>query len=148
MSNTNFDQPLTEIESLPANSSLWTFFKTDFFGKNYFNFKGRASRRELWTMQILEMIVKFILGVIFTLLVTTFTSNEDIIITSSNIFISLLSLYFYIPILALNVRRCHDINWRGWALLLGIPFILVAFWKGDRKDNRFGKNIYVKKSGC
>ena len=78
-----------------------------------------------------------------------------------------------LPSIAVLVRRLHDVNKSGWFFLLPMPFEIVARLSersvgisivfsiiglgfsiyllvlyctdGDKKDNRFGKNIYKKK---
>ena len=79
-----------------------------------------------------------------------------------------------IPGIAVTVRRLHDINKSGWFILLPLPFdimervleksseglslvflvislglyiyLLVLYCTdGDKKNNRFGKNIYKRK---
>lgn len=47
-----------------------------------------------------------------------------------------------IPTISLTVRRLHDFNLRGWWLLLFVPSLFAPFFRGDRSDNRFDKNIY------
>ena len=75
------------IESLPANSSWLTFFKTNFFGKNYCNIKGRASRKEYWASTILWSIFA---GLLKTLLVITMPTEDS---TPHIILINLIDLY-------------------------------------------------------
>ena len=124
-----------DIESLPANSDCWTFVKTNYFGKNYFNFNGRASRREYW---ISTLIINLITTAVFTVFVAMFPNNLVIL----NSIDALLSLYLLIPNLALCSRRFHDINLRAWWSLGVIPLLFLPFFKGDKFDNRFGRNIY------
>ena len=88
--------------------------------------------------------------------------------------ISIFALAMIIPSLAVTVRRLHDINKSGWFILLPLPFdimervleksseglslvflvislglyiyLLVLYCTdGDKKNNRFGKNIYKGK---
>lgn len=161
------------VESLPADSSWWTFFRTDLFGRNYAKFKGRASRREWWAVCIMTLGLNIVLAILAGAL-----SNEifDIVV---DLF---MSFYYIIPNFALMSRRCHDLNWSfkrvGYAYILGVilagifwvsrhfrldlgdinlifVFLTISvalyllffiatlpFFKGDRQDNRFGKNIY------
>jgi len=134
----NFNVPLKDahiIESLPANSNWLTFFKTNFFGKNYCNFSGRASRREYWISNILWGILSFIVEILVFILIEITKLNFSYILL-------ILSLYQILPLWALSSRRFHDINMRAWWTLAIIPLFFTPFFKGDKKDNRFGKNIY------
>ena len=123
-------------ESLPANSSWLTFFKTNFFGKNYCNIKGRASRKEYWASTILWSIFA---GLLKTLLVITMPTEDS---TPHLILINFIDLYGTIPLWALSFRRFHDFNMSAWWSLAIIPNFFLPFFKGDKHDNRFGKNIY------
>lgn len=82
MSDIEMTHEKKSVESLPANSSWGKFFLAMYFGRNYFRFSGRASRKEFWGPDTGKCVYVF--------------------------------------------------NYIG-----GLPF-----FKGDRKDNKFGKNIY------
>ena len=122
--------------SLPANSSWLTFFKTNFFGKNYCNIKGRASRKEYWASTILWSIFA---GLLKILLVITMPTEDS---TPHFILINFIDLYGTIPLWALSFRRFHDFDMSAWWTLAIIPNSFLPFFKGDKHDNRFGKNIY------
>ena len=47
--------------SLPASSNWVRFFVTDFWGRNYFNFKGRASRKEYWAGLVLGYVYSIVI---------------------------------------------------------------------------------------
>lgn len=87
------------------------------FGKNIFNFKGRASRAEYWWMMLVFMMASELSSMIFG---------------SESELNSLMTLIIFILEIALTVRRFHDINRSGWwfigfliALVIGI-IILAA----------------------
>lgn len=88
--------------------------------KKYAVFKGRTSRSDFW----LAILAYFILTLIacFTLGFTSGLLGED-----ASFAISLSSIWFLgtiLPLLAMEVRRLHDINKSGWNILLGlIPFV-------------------------
>ena len=94
------------------------------FWKNYFNFSGRARRKEYWLMCVWNMIFGCIP------------------------FLGWLVLFVgSIGYLSLLVRRLHDSGKSGWLVLLGlIPFvgsiILLVFCcqDSDRCDNKWGKS--------
>ncbi|MBK1991409.1 DUF805 domain-containing protein [Campylobacter sp. 2018MI35] len=67
----------------------------------------------------------------------------------SNFFAIILGLYFiftFLPNLAVNARRLHDINLSGWWQLIGlIPYVYIVLiilfcLKGNDNANRFGLN--------
>lgn len=132
--------------SLPVSLNWWRFFVTDFWGRNYFNFKGRASRKEYWAGLILGYIYSILISIVIAFICIALfglsTKNPDDFKTLTNIN-SLISFFLVsVPTLSLTVRRLHDFNLRGWWLLLFIPSLLAPFFRGDRADNRFDANIY------
>ena len=118
--------------SMSANTSWIKFFTTTYLGENYCNFKGRASRKEYWAVHILTGCF---LGLPITLAIFLQPDYADYIDLAYN----LITLR---PLFSLSVRRFHDINMSPWWSLLVIPLFFLPFFKGDRKDNQYGKNIY------
>ncbi len=54
-----------------------------------------------------------------------------------------LSLVLLVPNLAVSVRRCHDIGWSGWRLLLGfIPLVQLMLLRLYFEDSQRGTNQY------
>ncbi len=126
------------IESLPANSSWWKFFVTMYFGRNYFRFSGRASRKEYWGATILANLFMILISCIALF-------SGAVSMAGLNIMYDIMFFYTIIPGFALMSRRFHDLNMRAWWALLVIPLFFLPFFKGNRKDNRFGRNIYAEK---
>ena len=129
----------------------------------YANFKGRASRSEFWFFYLFLVIG-------YAISISTMFISIKLFIGTILIF----SLAMIIPSIAVTVRRLHDINKSGWFILLPLPFdimvrvleksseglslvflvislglyiyLLVLYCTdGDKKNNRFGKNIYKRK---
>ena len=134
--------------SLPADSSWWTFFKKDMFGKNYYNLNGRASRAEWWAFTILSTIYSIILNFAYVVIIFYMTdidleNPEDYALF--NYVGLIISFYVAIPGITLSFRRFHDINMSAWWGMLVIPMLFLPFFAGDKHDNRFGRNIYASK---
>lgn len=98
----------------------------------YAEFSGRASRSEYWW---------FTLG---TLLLSTAAAAIDAVLPGDLVG-TLLSLFLFVPGLAVGVRRLHDTNRTGkYLLLLLIPIagwiVLLVFFatRGDAKANKYG----------
>ena len=110
--------------------------------KKYFDFKGRASRSEFWYFML------FYYGVSFFLIFMSNILNSDALAGLGLLFYFILGL---IPALAVCVRRLHDINKSGWWQLIMITIVglipLVIWWatEGEKKKNRFGMPIKLKK---
>jgi uncharacterized membrane protein YhaH (DUF805 family) len=131
--------------------------------KKYFCFSGRASRSEFWFFYLFLLIGYIIC---FTLIMAV---SFKLFWLMGAFMIGII-----LPSLGVGVRRLHDVNKSGWFLLLPVPFDIVGrlFEKsigdmslvftiiglgisiyllvlyctdGEKKNNRFGKNIYLKK---
>tara|TARA_Y100001958_G_C21017370_1_gene395204 strand:+ start:54 stop:416 length:363 start_codon:yes stop_codon:yes gene_type:complete len=104
--------------------------------KKYFDFKGRASRSEFWYFML------FYYGTSLFLFYMSGIINSNALLMLGFIFYFILGL---IPALAVCVRRLHDIDKTGFAILVQlIPFIgiiIFIFWavtEGDKKKNYYG----------
>jgi uncharacterized membrane protein YhaH (DUF805 family) len=103
------------------------------FGK-YATFSGRACRSEYWFFALFFLIVLLIAGVVDAALEVP--ALQAVVL-----------LALFVPSLAANVRRLHDIDRSGWWYLITfIPLIgglLLIFWfcgRGTAGPNRFGED--------
>ena len=111
-----------------------TSLKTCF--QKFSDFKGRASRSEFWYFML------FYYGVSFFLIFMSGVLNSDTLAGLGLLFYFIIGL---IPALAVCVRRLHDINKTGFAVLVQlipiigiIIFIVWAVTDGDKKKNYYG----------
>lgn len=122
--------------------------------RNYAVFSGRASRSEFWWAFLMNYIIIFVTQ-FFSSFVSTFATmlgGDSIVFSLINLLFStvsgIYSLAVYLPMLALQVRRLHDINRSGWWLLFsgtGIGSILLLIWfckAGTEDTNLFGSDPY------
>lgn len=122
--------------------------------RNYAVFSGRASRSEFWWAFLMNYIIIFVTQ-FFSSFVSAFATmlgGDSIVFSLINLLFStvsgIYSLAVYLPILALQVRRLHDINRSGWWLLFsgtGIGSILLLIWfckAGTEDTNLFGSDPY------
>ncbi|EFR5459345.1 DUF805 domain-containing protein [Escherichia coli] len=110
----------------------------DVLFNNYFNYSGRASRREFWWYHLFNLIF---LGVLFCI---DYTLNDAGI--SDGVYIS--SVYLlatFIPLFTLQVRRLHDIGLSAWYLFVWcIPYIggfilfVMNCIPSEKGDNKYG----------
>ena len=128
-----------------VRSNWFKIFMTDMFGRNYLNINGRASRKEWWAFSILS----FIFGLLVNILYAYFTlfywqldieNPEDFALF--NYVGMAITFIVSIPSISLSFRRFHDINMSAWWSILIFPMFFLPFFKGNQKDNQFGKNIY------
>ena len=122
--------------------------------KDYANFKGRASRAELWYFLLFWSIFYVIIILIDRQIGYNFISLKDLPLNEylpigkfySDIGIL---VFFYrpltiIPSIAVVIRRLHDMNMSGkWALLFLIPpisilLLLYLVKSGDNYENQYG----------
>ena len=95
------------------------------FITNYANFKDRTNRGDFWWAIlgyfILSIVVSIVGGIIF--------GNTN---SGTNLLSTIFSLATFIPLLALEVRRLHDIGKSGWWILIDlIPLvgaIILIVW--------------------
>lgn len=105
--------------------------------QKYATLSGRASRSEFWYFNLLFYAPLLILYLGFEY----GPLSDDFYLTATGIFV----LANFLPMLAVSVRRLHDVNMSGWWLLirivplLGDLYLLVKFCtKGDVGQNRYG----------
>lgn len=93
--------------------------------KNYATFQGRARRREYWYFVLFNMIIGGIINIIANL--------TDLAVLST-----IYSLAVLIPGIAVSVRRMHDVNKRGWYIIIPIYNLILACTNGTQGPNSFG----------
>ena len=129
------------------------------YWKNYFNFKERTSRKDFWLTILATFLVTFVVAFVIGLIMggagkEVVTLNPD----GSNIaeyfkspagmFSIIWTLINFIPGIAIDVRRMHDINFTGWIVLLAlIPYVgsLILFvfslLPTKPESSRFGAQV-------
>lgn len=118
------NQPLV---ATPAKS-LWQYF-VEAYTQNYFNFKGRARRREYWGIWLLNNLIALAISVIGRLLSDT-DAGVFSMLSSMNLTWTVISVLWsivgFFPQASATVRRLHDKGYSGkW--YLGVFFLSVVF---------------------
>ncbi len=144
-----------EINKPESQYTMIDWWKKVVFN-NYANFTGRARRAEFWYFYLMQIII--LLGLYFLFFVffaaggAISNENEDLSVISMVGFLFyglaiIYSLATIIPVLAVIVRRLHDINKSGWYYLISlIPLvgsILLIVWlatEGDKGKNNYGND--------
>lgn len=115
--------------------------------KRYADFSGRSRRKEYWMFVLFQILVS--IPVMFVLFALIGSAGEEGPGAFGGLLLGLIGLAylaaFFIPTLAVQVRRFHDQDKSGWLILLGfIPYIgsliVLVFMclEGTRGPNRFG----------
>ena len=126
---------LTPQTPLSFNEAVRTCFQ------KYFDYSGRATRREYWFFSLFTIVFSFSIGII--------AGISDSYVSGS--FFSFISgvflLVITLPSYTVAVRRLHDTNRSGWMLLISFIPLLGILWvvillsfASDKGTNRFGEN--------
>lgn len=134
------------------------------FLQNYANFKGRATRREYWIFTLIYYLISmvlmsFVLCLFFLFMgILTFSGNGMFESPFIGLF-AMLGVYgamflvlvpFFLPSLAVSVRRLHDTGRSGWYILLSfIPIVgLVIYFflaqESSEGSNEYGENPHIE----
>ncbi|MCB0110232.1 MAG: DUF805 domain-containing protein [Caldilineaceae bacterium] len=107
--------------------------------QKYFDFSGRARRKEYWCFVLFNIIVSIILAVIDQAIGTG--SIEG----GVGLLGGLYSLAVLLPGLGVSVRRLHDTGRSGWWILINlipligsIVFLVFTVSDGDPGPNQYG----------
>lgn len=115
--------------------------------KKYFQFSGRASRKEYWLLILFYTVLNIIAGILDV--------SFGLINLESGVgtFGLIVFVALFIPSLSACIRRLHDKDKSGWfCLLLFIPLIgaiVLLVWfcsKGTDGPNRFGEDPLAETS--
>lgn len=100
--------------------------------KNYFDFSGRARRKEYWMFSIISAVITLLLSIIDSLL-------------GIQLLTSLYSLFVLIPNLSVSFRRIHDIDKSAWWFLISlipvigaIVLLIFSILPGTIGANKYG----------
>lgn len=116
------------------------------FYNHYTDFSGRARRREYWYVVLWFFIITVICAV---LLVPCIVFSEDVggyvVAYLLSSFYGIFMLASVIPMLALTIRRIHDMGKPGWWYFLqliplaGFVFkLIIRFADSENKNNQWG----------
>jgi uncharacterized membrane protein YhaH (DUF805 family) len=88
-------------------------------------FRGRSSLREMWLFNVFHFVGTFIL-------ITFFPDPPMNLIAGA-------WLWGFMPTqISIHIRRCHDLNMRGWMLFVPFVNFIVSVSRGNPLENRFG----------
>lgn len=103
--------------------------------KKWKDFDGRARRREYWMFVLFMAIFAIVAGII------------DGILGTVCVFVGLYYLAMLLPMIAVSVRRMHDIGKSGWWLFITFVPVIGSLWylfltiqDGQLGSNQYGEN--------
>lgn len=91
----------------------------------YATFTGRASRSEYWFFVLFTFLVGLVAGIIAG-------------IVGSEVLGYAIQIAFWLPGLAVSIRRIHDVDKSGWFILVPIYGFILSVTAGTVGSNRFG----------
>jgi Predicted membrane protein len=110
--------------------------------KNYFNFEGRATRKQFW------IFIAFIIGGYLIAYILDLLLGTSYFIGDHGLFNFLFDLAILFPYVTICVRRLHDIGRTGtWIFINVIPIVgaivlLIFFCKpSDPEINEYGSPL-------
>lgn len=102
--------------------------------KQYVDFSGRARRKEYWYFALCHMIIIYGIILIAGLLANSSSTVAGIL----SVVIGIYYLGTFLPVLAVGVRRMHDVGKSGWFLIIPIYNIILAVTEGQSGPNEYG----------
>ncbi|KZK89997.1 Inner membrane protein YhaI [Pseudovibrio sp. Ad5] len=100
--------------------------------KKYVQFTGRAPRSEFWWWVLFVLIVMIAAYLIDNFVIAPILGLPTGSVQDGAPLSSILNIAFFLPNLAVAVRRLHDINRSGfWLLIAFIPILgglLLLYW--------------------
>jgi len=116
---------------------------------NYANFHGRARRSEYWFFTLFAVLVMLVAEAVLSIVKATEVGQQSLATALISLVILLVILVvelgIILPLVAVAVRRLHDIDRSGWwYFLLLVPIVGTIVWlvwfckPGTIGRNRFG----------
>lgn len=110
--------------------------------KNFYSFKGRTNRYDYCAFTLAVWGLSYIFGAL-TGTIELFMKTNWI----GQAFKVLWTIALIAPLLAITVRRLHDVGRKGWWLLLGftgIGILLPLYWtyKRSKPTNKYGELLH------
>jgi uncharacterized membrane protein YhaH (DUF805 family) len=109
--------------------------------KKYADFSGKARRKEFWLFNFIGFL-GIVISWIDALLAISGTSPWQ------TPFLTYIFIFaFFIPMIAVTVRRLHDTSRKGWWSLIYLIPVIGQIWllglmcfRSNLEENRFGEN--------
>ncbi|MCY1573106.1 DUF805 domain-containing protein [Staphylococcus pettenkoferi] len=90
------------------------------FWRRYFDFKGYATRKEYWVPTLVNIVIMAVL------LVLIYASSKLVwLVNTLSGIVLIFVIAMIIPQIAVQVRRLHDINRKGFLAYLNLVLVLV-----------------------
>ena len=101
--------------------------------RRYAQFHGRARRKAFWLFRLVDLIIGLALATAETRLGF---DDPNQLLTPSNLY----AAASFIPIIAVGVRRMHDVGKSGWYIIIPIYNIILWATPGVEGPNEYGED--------
>jgi uncharacterized membrane protein YhaH (DUF805 family) len=136
------------VTAEPEDTGLWSYFWRGITA-NYANFRTRARRKEYWGFALFWYVTAIALSLAGIAIDQAIgLLDQETPYTALGLF-GLFVLCTFIPGIAMQVRRQHDIGLSGWFILLVfVPYIgnlillVFGFIPSQKHDNKWGPIPY------
>lgn len=105
---------------------------SDFY-KGYAVFKGRTNRSGYWLVILFYVVASTVVSTIEGQKI-----NADTGMAESGPIANVFTLIHTLPLIAMGIRRMHDVSKSGWFLLVPIYNIILAASAGKPEENQYG----------
>jgi uncharacterized membrane protein YhaH (DUF805 family) len=100
--------------------------------RRYADFNGRSRRQEYWLFMVFKLMIYTVIWGFLIAGIVSMGADIDkagpgdisVLIWIGGILLVLAWLFFFIPSLAVQVRRFHDQGQSGWMALLNLPYYI------------------------
>ncbi len=110
--------------------------------KKYAVFTGRATRKEFWYFALFVIITSAVLSTIENGLglFPAFDGGRGRGAEDESLLASIFTLIILVPYFAVGIRRMHDVDHKGWWILVPLYNLYLFCVPGTPGSNRFGAN--------
>jgi uncharacterized membrane protein YhaH (DUF805 family) len=127
--------------------SIWGYFM-HCCTKGYADFRNRARRKEYWGFVLFYVLAIMAAALVGTAVDGMIGNLEDDGPIVAGILGGIAILFFFVPTIAVAVRRFHDVGLSGWLYLLffvlsfvyigGIIIFVISLLPSQKHDNKWG----------
>jgi uncharacterized membrane protein YhaH (DUF805 family) len=152
----------------PERKRSWDYDEDDSEGFGFFDvittkywqFDGRARRKEYWTFTLINAFITMLMMALFMSInigIAKVVIENDmqrqigdtpilVVMLVQGVIMLIYGLYMLIPSLAVTVRRLHDVGFSGALILInfipfgGVIFLIITLLDSQENTNRYGPN--------
>lgn len=139
--------PYAPFPTSAPDMGVWGYFM-HCVTKGYADFRGRARRKEYWGFALFYTMAIIAVVLIGLAIDGAIGNLDDGAPIATAILGGLAVLFFFMPTIAVNVRRFHDVGLSGWLYLLfivlsflyigGIIIFVISLLPSQKHDNKWG----------